>query len=114
LALIERHGEHYATRIVERDGQRLFLIGETATRPINAKVLGSEAGAARLQDMDAEDVACEVLSCVPFVMYPGVAADRALAIAQTHNDSVAAFAAARPDRFAGMASVPLQAPAIAA
>ena len=114
LAVIKRDGHHYDTRIVERDGQQQFLIGETATRPINARVLGSDAGAARLQDMDAEGIACEVLSCVPFVMYPGVDPDRALAIAQTHNDSVAAFAAGRPDRFVGMASVPLQAPALAA
>jgi aminocarboxymuconate-semialdehyde decarboxylase len=113
LALLEREGEHYATRIVERDGQRQFLIGETATRPINAKILGLDNGAARLRDMDDEHIDCEVLSCVPFVMYPGVEAERALAVAQTHNDSVAAFAAHQPERFVGMASVPLQAPALA-
>jgi aminocarboxymuconate-semialdehyde decarboxylase len=113
LALLERDGEHYATRIVERDGQRQFLIGETATRPINASILGLERGAARLRDMDAEGIDCEVLSCVPFVMYPGVEAGRALAVAQTHNDSVAAFAAQQPERFVGMASVPLQAPHLA-
>jgi aminocarboxymuconate-semialdehyde decarboxylase len=109
LALLEREGQHYATRIIERDGQRLFLIGETATRPINAKILGLNDGAARLTDMDAEGIACEVVSCVPFVMYPGVDPGRGLAIAQTHNDSVAKFAAGNPNRFVGMASVPLQA-----
>ena len=114
LALLERDGQHYATRIIERDGQRLFLIGETATRPINERVLGLEDGAARIRDMDAEGVAYEVVSCIPFVMYPGVEAERGLAIAQTHNDSVAAFAARNPRRFMGMASVPLQAPPRAA
>lgn len=113
LALLQRDGEHYATRIVERDGVRQFLIGETATRPINAKILGLERGAARLADMDDEGVECEVVSCVPFVMYPGVEAERALAVAQTHNDSVAAFAAQQPKRFVGMASVPLQSPSLA-
>src|SRR5579859_3472231 len=102
LALLEREGQHYATRIVERDGQRLFLIGETATRPINARVLGLEDGAARLRDMDAEGVAREVVSCIPFVMYPGVEPERGLAVAQTHNDSVVAFAARNPRRFVGM------------
>src|SRR5579859_5981999 len=76
LAVLEREGEHYATRIVERDGQRQFLIGKTATRPINAKVLGLDGGSARLRDMDAEGIDREVVSCVPFVMYPGVAPDR--------------------------------------
>jgi aminocarboxymuconate-semialdehyde decarboxylase len=64
--------------------------------------------------MDAEGVACEVVSCIPFVMYPGVESERGLAIAQTHNDSVAAFAASNPRRFRGMASVPIQAPPRAA
>ena len=47
-------------------------------------------------------------------MYPGVEPERALTIAQTHNDSVATLAARQPERFVGMASVPLQAPALAA
>jgi aminocarboxymuconate-semialdehyde decarboxylase len=114
LDLLQREGQHYATRIVERDGQRLFLIDETATRPINSRVLGLDDGADRLSDMDSEGVACEVVSCIPFVMYPGVSAERGLAIAQTHNDSVADFAARNPTRFLGMASVPLQAPSLAA
>jgi aminocarboxymuconate-semialdehyde decarboxylase len=114
LALVERAPAHYQTRIIQTDGQRHFLIAETATRPINAKILGTDDGAARLQDMDAEGIDREVLSCVPFLMYPGAAADRALAVAQTHNDSVAALAARRPDRFVGMASVPMQAPPRAA
>jgi aminocarboxymuconate-semialdehyde decarboxylase len=114
LALVERAPDHYQTRIIDRDGQRHFLIAETATRPINAKILGLDDGAARVRDMDAEGIDREILSCVPFLMYPGAAADRALDVAQTHNDSVAALAARRPDRFVGMASVPMQAPPRAA
>ncbi len=114
LALLERDGAAYQTRIVERDGQRLFLIAETATRPINARILGLDDGAARLADMQAQGIDSEVVSCVPFVMYPGVDEQRALAIAQTHNDAMSAFASRQPDRFVGMASVPMQAPAMAA
>src|SRR5260370_8076694 len=110
LALMERDGEHYNTRIVERDGGRQFLIEDTATRPINAKILGLDGGAARLHDMDAEGIDCEVVSCVPFVMYPRVDAARGLAVAQVHNDSVAAFASPQPPPFAGMASLPPPAP----
>jgi aminocarboxymuconate-semialdehyde decarboxylase len=114
LALLERDGAHYATRIITSEGQRQFLIGESATRPINDKILGTNNGAARIHDMDAEGIDCELVSCVPFVMYPGVDARRGLAVAQTHNDSVATFAATRSDRFIGMASVPLQDPPLAA
>src|SRR4051812_12727569 len=90
LALLEREGAAYNTRIVERDGRRVFLIEETARRPINAQVLGLDDGAARMADMHAEGIERELVSCVPFVMYPGVEAQRALAVAQTHNDSLAA------------------------
>ena len=113
LALLEREGANFDTRIIERDGQRFFLIAATARRPINPKVIGLSDGAARRADMDAEGIERAALTCVPFVMYPGVEAERALAVAQTHNDSVAALAARRPERFVGMASVPLQAPALA-
>ena len=113
LALLERAGPHFDTRIIERDGQRFFLIADTATRPINARVLGLEDGAARLADMDAEGIERAALTCVPFVMYPGAEPERALHVAQTHNDSVAALAARQHERFVGMASVPLQAPDLA-
>src|SRR5215212_5180566 len=114
MDLLKRDGQHFDTRIVERDGRQVFLISETATRPINAKILGTDDFAARLVDMDAEGVEREALTCVPFVMYPGVDADRGLAVAQVHNDSVAAMVPKRAERFVGMASVPMQAPDLAA
>ncbi len=114
LELLQREGQHFDTRIVERDGRQVFLIAETATRPINAKILGTDDFSARLVDMDAEGVEREALTCVPFVMYPGVDAERGLAIAQVHNDSVAAMVPKRANRFVGMASVPMQAPDLAA
>jgi aminocarboxymuconate-semialdehyde decarboxylase len=114
LELIEREGEHYQTRIVERDGRRMFMIAETATRPINERILALDDGAARVRDRDAEGIDREVLSCVPFLMYPDVEAQRALAVAQVHNDSVADLAKRRADRFVGWAAVPLQEPALAA
>jgi len=113
LALLEREGDKFDTRIVDRDGRRFFLISETTTRPINAKVIGVDDGAARLADMDSEGIGRAALTCVPFIMYPGVAAERALAIAQTHNDSLAALVGRQRHRFVGMASVPLQAPTLA-
>ena len=112
--LIQREGQHFDTRIVERDGGQVFLISETATRPINARILGTDDFAARLVDMDAEGVEREALTCVPFVMYPNVDAQRGLAVAQVHNDSVAAMVPNQAARFVGMASVPMQAPDLAA
>ena len=38
VAFLEREGEHYDTRIIEREGKRFFLIQESALRPIHDKI----------------------------------------------------------------------------
>src|SRR5579885_374569 len=111
VAFLEREGEHFETRIIERDGERFFLIAETATRPINERMTRPEA---RLADMAAEGVDVQAVSCVPFIMYPEVAPAYGLAIAQVNNDALAAIGARDPEHFRPRASVPLQAPALAA
>lgn len=111
VAFLEKEGERYATRIVERDGGRYFLIQETALRPINDKMTRPET---RIADMDAEGVDIQAVSCVPFIMYPEVAPELGLAIAQVNNDALAVVGARYPDRFLPLASVPLQDPPAAA
>jgi aminocarboxymuconate-semialdehyde decarboxylase len=108
---LEREGARFETRIVERDGGRFFLIEETATRPINDKMTQPEA---RIADMDAEGVDVQAVSCVPFIMYPDVAPELGLAIAQVNNDALAAVGRRFPERFVSLASVPLQDPTAAA
>ena len=109
-AFLAREGKHFATRIIERDGKRFFLIQESATRPIDGPI--SDLGA-RLADMDRESIAMQAVSCVPFLMYPEVAADKALTIAQVNNDALAAVGEKNRDRFCPLASVPLQEPSMA-
>lgn len=111
VAFLEREGAHYNTRIDERDGQRFFVIQETARRPLHARIAQVEA---RLSDMDAEGVDIQAISCVPFVMYPEVGAELAATIARINNDALAAASARHPDRFVPLASVPLQDPPAAA
>jgi len=111
---LEREGAHFDTQIVERDGKRFFLIAESNMRPINDEILGSQAGAARLAVMDAEEVFVQAVSCVPFIMYPGVAPELGQIIAQISNNALVAFARSAPERFAPIASVPIQAPDLAA
>src|ERR1700691_2049824 len=100
-----RDGRHYATRIVEREGRRFFLIQEKALRPIDGPI--SNAGA-RIADMHREGIASQAVSCVPFLMYPDVAPALGLAIAQVNNDAMAALAASNPAHFFPLASVPMQ------
>ena len=110
-AFLEREGERYATRLIEREGKRFFLIQDTALRPFTDKISQPEA---RLGDMNAEGIDIHAVSCVPFLMYPEVAPELGLAMAQINNDSLAAACARQPDRFVPLASVPLQDPPAAA
>ena len=75
IDFLAREGRHYATRIVERDRRRFFLIQEKALRPIDGPM--SDA-AARIKDMDREGITLQAISCVPFLMYPDVADDLGL------------------------------------
>jgi aminocarboxymuconate-semialdehyde decarboxylase len=111
IAFLEREGDHFTTRIVDSNGARFFLIQESARRPINDKISKQEA---RRVDMDAEGVGVQALSCVPFLMYPDVEPSLGRAISQVNNDALASVAASHGDRFAALASVPLQDPVMAA
>jgi aminocarboxymuconate-semialdehyde decarboxylase len=111
VAYLEREGADYHTRIVERDGQRFFIIQEAARRRLYAKISQVEA---RLGDMDAEGVDIQAISCVPFVMYPEVSAELGATIARINNDALVAACTRYPERFVPLASVPLQDPPAAA
>ena len=108
---LAREGSHYATRIIEREGRRFFLIQEKAMRPIDGPISNASA---RLADMEREGIAAQAVSCVPFLMYPDVETALGLAIAQVNNDAMAALAKSDPAHFVPLASVPMQDPAAAA
>ena len=111
VTFLEREGERYATRIIEREGKRFFLIQDAALRPLTDRISQTEA---RLGDMDAEGVDIQAVSCVPFLMYPEVTPELGLTIARINNDALVAACAKYPDRFVPLASVPLQDPPAAA
>ncbi|MGH8012195.1 MAG: amidohydrolase family protein [Candidatus Binataceae bacterium] len=108
IDFLTHEGAHYATRIIEHNNRRFFLIQENARRPIDGPI--SDASA-RLADMEREGVTAQAISCVPFLMYPEVAPELRLAIAQVNNDALAAIAS---ERFYPLASVPMQDPGAAA
>jgi aminocarboxymuconate-semialdehyde decarboxylase len=111
IDFLAREGKHYATRIVERGGRRFFLIQENAMRPIDGPI--SDA-AARIADMESKGITIQAISCVPFLMYPEVAADLGLAIAQVNNNALASLGLQDPVHFIPLASVPMQDPSAAA
>ena len=111
IEFLAREGKHFATRIVERDGRRFFLIQEKAMRPIDGPISNVQA---RVVDMEREGVTAQAVSCVPFLMYPDADTAAALAIAQVNNDAMVALGARDPGHFVPLASVPMQNPAAAA
>src|SRR5215475_14213550 len=71
--------------------------------------------ATRLADMDAMGVDIQVIS--PSILHQctySLPADEALRLERIGNDHVAATVSQKPDRLIGLASVPLQDPALAA
>lgn len=68
----------------------------------------------RLADMDANGFDMQVLSvCTPTTLY-GLEPHLCLAVSQIQNEQIAARVRAMPERFLGIATVPMQAPKLAA
>ena len=74
--------------------------------------IGAGALDERLRAMDAQSVDTQVLSINPFWYRKDVAT--ASAICKVNNERMSALCAARPDRFAGLASLTMQEPELAA
>lgn len=68
----------------------------------------------RLRDMDRASVDIQVLSPAPFLFFYNLPAAECAPRARQLNTAIATIARARPDRFRGMATVPLQGPELAA
>ena len=70
--------------------------------------------ARRLQDMDAAEVDMQVVSNTPQTFLYNQDAQLTATTSRIQNDQIAKLVTARPDRFKGMATLPMQAPQLAA
>jgi aminocarboxymuconate-semialdehyde decarboxylase len=68
----------------------------------------------RFKDMDAAEVDMQVVSNTPQTFLYGQEPELTAATARVQNDQIAKLVAARPDRFMGIATLPMQAPDLAA
>jgi aminocarboxymuconate-semialdehyde decarboxylase len=98
-------------RLVPRDACRATIMtGPQFFRDVDDR---SWDPARRLADMDRLRVDIQALSPPPVMFCYWAEAKAAQAFARLQNDNVAAIAARHPRRFVGMATVPLQDPALA-
>jgi aminocarboxymuconate-semialdehyde decarboxylase len=64
----------------------------------------------KIRDMDEKKIAMDVLSSTPFAFFYEVEDDLAVELAQFQNDQLMEMVKRYPDRFAAMATLPLQVP----
>jgi aminocarboxymuconate-semialdehyde decarboxylase len=87
------------------------LMGKRPFREIDER---SWSPARRIEDMDEGGIAAQVLSPMPELLSYWLDAGPALEIARHVNHAIADMVAARPDRFYGLGTAPLQDPELAA
>jgi len=91
-----------------------FAVLDVAGTPYRPFPRGGWEVERRLQDMDAAEVDVHVLSATPQTYLYDQDASLAAACAAIQNDQIAKLVAAKPDRFLGIATLPMQAPEQAA
>jgi aminocarboxymuconate-semialdehyde decarboxylase len=96
--------EHHAPR------RARMMVDETFFREITDACWDP---AARLEDCDRNGIGLQVLSTVPVMFSYWAKPAHALDLARLLNDHIAATVAARPGRFVGLGTLPLQAPDLA-
>jgi aminocarboxymuconate-semialdehyde decarboxylase len=98
-------------RLVAKDAcHATIMTGDQFFRDIDDR---SWEPARRLEDMDRLGIDVQVLSPPPVMFCYWAEAKAGQAFARLQNENVAAIAARHPRRFVGMATVPLQDPALA-
>ena len=109
LQLIEAEGEPHGVRLRSGPKGPFIVVGQAAIGPITAHYHDLDL---RLKAMDAQKAAVHALSLMPPMVYW---ADPALGLrlARLVNDKIAEATRAHPDRFVGLATLPLQDPAAA-
>ena len=112
VAFLAREGARLDTRIVSAAKGRFARIGAQAVRPLHARMCDPARAARRHGPARAST--CRPCRARRSSCTPDAPPDLALAVAQVNNDSLAALARRHPERFAPLASVPLQDPERAA
>ncbi len=112
MRLLAKEAPKLAPRLTAYDAENGEL--EVAGVPYRPFPRGGWDIERRLKDMDAAGVDVHVLSATPQTYYSDQDASAAVALAAIQNEQIARHVKDRPDRFMGIATLPMQAPARAA
>jgi aminocarboxymuconate-semialdehyde decarboxylase len=104
LEAIEKEGGPYGASLRQDGGDPTIMVGGRPYGPVTRHYYETKP---RLLDMDKAGVEMQVLSLNPPMVY-WANADLGSRLARLYNDEMAAAVAAKPDRLAGLATVPLQ------
>ncbi|MCA1583172.1 MAG: amidohydrolase [Acidobacteria bacterium] len=102
--------EHQNSGSSGASGTARMIINGSLFREIESNSWNVET---RLADCEAAGVAVQVLSTVPVMFSYWAEPDPALELARYLNDHIAEVVAARPARFAGLGTIPMQSPDLA-
>ena len=112
IALIGKEAPKLAPRLIPIDRESAVL--EVAGTPYRPFPRGGFDIEQRLRDMADAEVEVQVLSATPQTYLYGQEPALAVACATIQNDQIAKLVAAAPERFLGIATLPMQAPEQAA
>src|SRR5918996_5615071 len=106
LRLIEAEGEPHGVRLRRDPNGPMIIVGQAIIGPITAHYYDLDL---RLKAMDRQGVAVHALSLMPPMVY-WADGSLGLRLAKLVNDAMAEAARLHPDRFVGLATLPLQDP----
>src|SRR5882757_4298432 len=112
IALLAKEAPWIAPKLTPIDDD--FAVLEVAGTPYRPFPRGGWELERRFADMDAAEVDVQVLSATPQSYLYGEDPSLTKTCAIIQNDAIAKLVAAHPDRFLGIATLPMQAPALAA
>ncbi len=107
----ERYRKFVPKIITDKNGQKYQVIEGNIYGPITEHLYDVTR---RFPDMKKKKIDFQVLSVVPFTFYYSIEQDAGLYFSRIQNDAIAALVDKFPDRFVGLATVPLQNGSIAA
>jgi len=106
LNITDREGHKYGPAIGKNaSGEEVLMIGDRLAGPVLAQVCDPER---RIRDMDGTGLDAQAISISPTNVFYNINDEDGLDSSQKYNDAIAEVVRAHPDRFVGIATVPMQ------